>query len=281
MWPASVLERLERVRDRGGGQYSARCPAHDDRNPSLTVAVRGGKLLVTCWAGCTKANILRALGITMAELFEPKDEPAPFPPVKRKVVAVYRYEDEEGLPLYEVVRFDPKGFAQRRRCTGPGCTVQDRCTGPRDGYHWCLGSVRRVLYRLPAIVARPTLPVVVVEGEKDADRLAIALPNVVATTAAGGTDLGGSRWLDGYSQSLAGRRVVVIPDCDRPGMLHAQSVVGSLIAHGCRSVRLVRLPYPVTAHHGKDVSDWLDDGHGAADLVGLIRAAGEWTAGAA
>ena len=55
------LDRLEGVRKAGNG-YKARCPAHDDRNPSLSVAEGdGGKVLVTCFAGCTFEAIRDAL----------------------------------------------------------------------------------------------------------------------------------------------------------------------------------------------------------------------------
>jgi hypothetical protein len=64
-----LLERFEGVKG-GNGQWTARCPAHDDRNASLTVAVgRDGQLLVTCWAGCNLEAIARAVGVDVRDLF--------------------------------------------------------------------------------------------------------------------------------------------------------------------------------------------------------------------
>src|SRR5262245_55268962 len=78
----------------------------------------------------------------------------------RRVVAVYDYRDEDGRLLYQTVRYEPKDFRQRRP-DGQG------------GWVYRLDGVRRVLYRLPELnTADRSRPVFVVEGEKDADRLA-------------------------------------------------------------------------------------------------------------
>lgn len=66
-----LLSRLEGVTEKGGDKWAARCPAHDDRNPSLSIA-RGddGRVLLKCWAGCTALEVMQALGLTLADLFE-------------------------------------------------------------------------------------------------------------------------------------------------------------------------------------------------------------------
>ncbi len=64
-----LLPRLEAVRQKGTGRWSARCPAHADRSPSLSVAEGHKGILIRCWAGCTLAEICQALGITQRELF--------------------------------------------------------------------------------------------------------------------------------------------------------------------------------------------------------------------
>ena len=64
-----LLLRFDAVRQRGAGRWSARCPAHDDKTPSLSV--RGGDrgILIKCFSGCTNPDIVAALGLTMADLF--------------------------------------------------------------------------------------------------------------------------------------------------------------------------------------------------------------------
>jgi hypothetical protein len=73
----AVLSRLERPRERSKGQWSARCPAHDDRGPSLSVReIDDGRVLLHCFSGCSTPQVLGALGLDLADLFPPR-EPAP------------------------------------------------------------------------------------------------------------------------------------------------------------------------------------------------------------
>lgn len=69
--PADTLLRfLNAVRTTGPGRWVSRCPAHYDRNPSLSVRETGdGTLLVRCWAGCTSSDVMMACGLTLADLF--------------------------------------------------------------------------------------------------------------------------------------------------------------------------------------------------------------------
>jgi hypothetical protein len=65
-----VVPLLERCKSTANGQWSARCPAHDDRNPSLSVAVGDDdRVLVHCHAGCKTEDILAALNLKMRDLY--------------------------------------------------------------------------------------------------------------------------------------------------------------------------------------------------------------------
>lgn len=264
MWRQYVLDRFERVSPcRRASTWKARCPAHDDRSPSLTIWVgRKGFLLVRCWAGrqCSLPAILGKVGLRMSDLFPPEQrnaygvDAAPRP--ARRAVATYPYCDEEGLVLYEKLRYEPKDFRQR-------------APDGRGGWRWSLDGVRRVPFLLPELLARPGWPVLLVEGEKDA--LAAHALGLVATCA---TEGAGSGWDDDtYPAFLRGRRVAIIPDNDRPGMAHAERVCGVLLRRGAGGVRLVELPG--LAEHG-DLSDWLAAGGTRDDLLSLIRAVPEW-----
>lgn len=64
-----VLSMLEGVRDTGGGNHVARCPAHDDRSPSLSIKLcDDGRVLLHCFAGCDIEEICASLGLQMADL---------------------------------------------------------------------------------------------------------------------------------------------------------------------------------------------------------------------
>ena len=223
------------------------CPGHPDADPSLAITYKGGKTLVHCQAGCDQGMVISALrerGLWPATKSKPNGN----------AVAIYPYHDERGHLLFEVVKFPPKSF-RPRRSDGNG------------GWVWNLDDTRRVLYRLPQlIVADPTETVYIVEGEKDADRLAAL--GLVTTTNPGGA----RRWRSEYGDHLKGRRVIIPPDNDEPGRSHAEDVAASLHAVAAE-VRILLLPG--LAEHG-DVSDWLTAGGTAEKLRDLAAAAPIW-----
>lgn len=64
----NILSLLNGVRRSGGG-WTARCPAHPDRTPSLSVGEGERGVLVHCWAGCASGDVCQALGIRLVDLF--------------------------------------------------------------------------------------------------------------------------------------------------------------------------------------------------------------------
>jgi replicative DNA helicase len=204
------------------------CPAHDDRNPSLHVSEDAeGNIGLHCHAGCETADVKDADGLDWGDLFADGGRRN-----GRVEVEAYRYADERGRVLFEVVRFEPKDFRQRRP----------------DGRYGIAG-VRRVLYRLPQVLAavQAGTTVYVVEGEKDVHALERA--GLVATC----NPMGAGKWRAEYAESLRGARVVVIADRDEPGREHAHAVARSLRGVAA-SVEVVE------AAVGKDASDHLAAG---------------------
>jgi DNA primase len=68
-----LLQRLEGVRGKGP-QWLARCPAHEDKGPSLSIGQhRSGGILLHCFAGCETPDVCAALGIALHDLFPPDD----------------------------------------------------------------------------------------------------------------------------------------------------------------------------------------------------------------
>jgi hypothetical protein len=227
-----------------GRGTSFQCPAHDDGSPSLSVT-RGAKgVVLNCHAGCATEDVVTALKLTMGDLFDEPMEKRERP----QIVAQYPYVDERGELLLTVRRMEPGYDGERKtfRQYKPDGTAGVR-------------GIRRVLYRLPEVLAEAAAAgtILVVEGEKDVDSLAKI--GAVATCNIGGA----GKWSDAYTPALRGASdVVVIADRDEPGRKHAATVADSVRRAGIP----VRVVEPA---RGKDVSDHLAAGLGYDDLVPL------------
>ncbi len=235
-----IIARLEGRTESTNG-FEALCPAHDDHSPSLSVGHgQGGRLLLTCHAGCELTEICDSLGITESDLF---------------VLAEYTYHDDCSAPIFQVVRATGKRFWQRR---------------PDEQGDWVnnLKGVRPVLYRLPEVleIAKAGGRIYVVEGEKDTESL-VAL-GAYATTNPGGA----GHWRPEFTDCLRGADVVILPDHDKAGHDHAEEVAQSLAAAAieCRIVNLPGLA------EKQDVSDWLKAGGSLEELSRLADSTPEW-----
>lgn len=84
----SLLQRLDGLRDKGNGQFVAKCPAHEDHSPSLTLKVEAdGTVLLHCFAGCTALEVVNAVGLTLGDLFpEPFEAPSRRPQWNHKAL---------------------------------------------------------------------------------------------------------------------------------------------------------------------------------------------------
>ena len=72
-----LLNRLESVKGTGRGRWVARCPAHDDKRPSLAVReLDDGRVLIHCFAGCDVRDVLGNCGLTFDALY-PDESPGP------------------------------------------------------------------------------------------------------------------------------------------------------------------------------------------------------------
>ena len=167
---------------------------------------------------------------------------------QRRIVAEYDYCDADGRLLFQVVRYAPKGF-QQRQPDGQG------------GWVWNVKGVWLVPYKLPSVLKAEII--FVVESEKNVHSLENI--GIIATTNAGGA----GKWRDAYAPHFAAKTVYVIPDDDEPGHKHAQAVAQSLQGVAA-SVRIVSLP------RGKDISEWIEAGGTAAQLLELAASASDY-----
>lgn len=256
---ASLIAALEQA---GSTVRGAKCncpsPGHDDRNPSASLYESDGHWRVKCHS-CgylgDAADVQAAIeGRPVAQVLQTARQSCDSRK-KRSIAATYDYTTADGTLLYQVCRYEPKDFRQRK-------------PDGKGGWTWELNGTPRVLYRLPDLAgAGPESFVFIVEGEKDADRMGRL--GMIATTTAGGAGKGHLADLG----PLSNRHVVIVPDNDEPGRKHAQAMAEALDGKAA-TVRILELP---DISKKGDVSDWLnchnDDVEG---LVRLAENAPEW-----
>ena len=244
----AAIERALAARQarREGRELRFLCPAHEDRHPSARWNPdKQTWFCDACQLGGGWRDLMARLGL---------DLPAGGGELLAEVEAVYDYRDGNGRLLFQVLRKRGKSFACRR---------------PLPGGHWAwnLEGIERVLYRLPETVAavRAGELVFVVEGEKDADRLAAL--GLAATTNPGGA----GKWRAPYGAVLRGGRVVILPDQDLAGRRHAEMVGKSLAtASGGAAAEMRVLELAGLAEKG-DVSDWIAEREQAGRTALEIR----------
>ena len=121
---------------------------------------------------------------------------------------------------------------------------------------------KRILYNLPEVIAAEV--VLFVEGEKKADilrdlRLLDSNGKPVAITTTGGA----GSWRIENVEHLMGKRVVLLPDTDEPGLRYSADVQASLRRAG------IEFQVVDFADHGNDFRDYLTT-HGVGELLRFI-----------
>ncbi|MEJ5370248.1 MAG: CHC2 zinc finger domain-containing protein [Bryobacteraceae bacterium] len=241
---------------RSGDGWMARCPAHDDRNPSLSVNERGGRVLVHCFAGCSQEAVIAELkrrGWWESE--QPKASARAGKPDIGPPVAEYVYTDEHGAPLYRITRhhyFDVDGKRQKTF----------KAWRPDGAGGWKPGArgVRLVPYRLREVIEAPI--VFIVEGEKDVETLREW--GFVATC----NPFGAGKWLPEFAQYFRGRTVILIPDTDAAGQRHAEDISRNLEPVAAQIILVDLRP-----DGRKDITEWFERGHSEVELVTVIESA--------
>jgi hypothetical protein len=172
-----------------------------------------------------------------------------------RIVKTYPYRDENSTLLFQVVRYEPKGFRQRR-------------PNGRGDWIWNLQDTRRVPYMLPELVKAVDAgeTIYVPEGEKDVDNLRAI--GFAATTNPGGC----KKWRSEYSEHLRDADVVVLPDSHPEGREHGDQVVASL--HGIAGrIRVLDIGKHWAECPDKgDISAWLAAGGSAEKLKAIVDA---------
>lgn len=267
-----LLSKLPRAK-RQGEAWAARCPAHEDKRPSLSISEgEGGRALVCCHAGCKPEEIVAALGLKLSDLMPESPTTArPMPRATRKPtakaprtpatfataaeavaelerqhgprMAAWTYHGADGGPVGLVVRWD--------KATGK--EIRPVSKTPAG---WIIGGMPepRPLYRLPELLARPGERVLVCEGEKATDAAA-GLGYLATTSPHGSKSASKADWTP-----LAGREVVILPDADEAGEKYAADVAAILVKlTPPAAVRIMDTgPDGMTLPPKGDIADWVE-----------------------
>lgn len=232
------------------------CPAHPDNNPSLGVDDRGDKVVLRCYAGCHVDDIMAALGLTLADLFDgelEKDDTS-----RAVLVRSYLYENPNGEPWFYVDRYYPKTFRQRLPGVEPAPDLSARSKNPG------LDERPPIPYHFPRVrrcIDAGDCTVWWVDGEKDVETA--ERHGLVATCPPGF-----AKWRKWYATRLEGAaEIVIVEDQDKskqngdltPGQKQAKEAWAGFRAAGLK----VRVVSPAV---GKDLTDHFNAGHGVEDF---------------
>lgn len=249
------------VESLGGSLFSSeeavvRCPAHADSSPSLSLSLRGGRLLWRCHAGCPQDAVMLKLRPFLEGDASPIRESKKIVDIGiERSTAEYKYFKPDGSEWFRVVRFDgPEGKRIRFKHRDPasGRWVFKRPKGSQSALY---GS--RKLERL-----RGQVPVLICEGEKNCDFLRKLLgDDFIQVTNAGGA----KNWCDENSAALSGCEVIILEDCDDPGRERTQRIARSL-PKDSRLLGVLRFEESEVGVGG-DIQDWVESGGASREDV--------------
>lgn len=252
---------------RSGRGWSARCPAHNDRNPSLSISEGSeGQALVHCHAGCGFDDIVEAIGLQTNEMFPVACDTSRVP-ARSKPKSVARDNGHAWKPTSRSSTTKPAKvypdekaaqgaveamIGSRADCAWEYHDPQGELIGvilrfdlpdgkqirpiSRQKHGWVLTGMLppKPLYALREIIDSSEL-VYVCEGEKACDA-ARAIGLVATTSPHGAQSASKADW-----SVMRGRSVVILPDHDDAGERYASDVVELLHEAGAACVRIVRL----------------------------------------
>ncbi len=239
-----------------GSNYMARCPAHDDHDPSLSIREgENGQALLKCFAGCSYENIVKVLNSfdintnkSYSHPYNKKDN-SNFTSkiysldwIKQNSIAAYIYRDEENNPKFLVRKYktlqENKKFMQYS-------FIDSNTLKPG------LNNQKTFLYRLPELIqaVKDHKDIYIVEGEKDVENL-YKIGLIATTSPMGG---GKNKWKEHYNDYFKNAKVIILPDNDKVGREHAENIASNL--SGLASfIKIINLP---DLKEKEDVSDWL------------------------
>lgn len=220
------------------GNWMAKCPAHDDSTPSLSLKLSNDgqepKLLVHCLGGCSQSRVLESLRDYIPRVSVPSATTSPKKDriehiyynwdgtIFGKVTRVYSYVDGERIKSMYSQEYD---------------NTLNRWATKEGGKAKGMSAKTAPLYGLLTVKGAPEhRSIFIVEGEGKVDLL--LSHGLIAVCNQGGA----KKWFDHLCPYLLGRRIIICPDNDETGLVHASMVAHSLRTHNINDIRLLELP---------------------------------------
>ncbi len=255
---AFYTSELHSIRWNGNGQGLTLCPFHDDKKESLSINQKTGVFF--CHACNETGDIFsfyqKKHNVDFKTALKDLTIKAGLSAdAKKKIVEAYDYKDTDERLIFQTVRYEPKGFSQRRPDTKN-----------KSSWIYNLKDVRLVPYNLPEIIKADS--VIISEGEKDVETLKVI--GITATC----NPMGAGKWRPDYNHYFEGKKVVIVPDNDKSGKDHALQVAKNLKGIA-GTVKIINLP---DLKDKEDITDFLKAGGTKEKLIEIIEATPEWIA---
>lgn len=247
------------VKRRYQDKAQCKCPAHDDKQASLTVTKGRDSVLIHCHANCSTENVLSAAGLKMSDLFYQEKRTGSSwqyyieSREKKRIEAVYNYVSINGGYAFTKVRMQGKKMLY-------GILENERFTyGLRGRTRKELKAVYGSVQAINKAVSEGK-PIFIPEGEKDVDTL---IKHGYTAFSYGGVN----DWAADMAQLCKGAVVYVLADNDEPGRRVA-NIIKSDLQGIAKSAKVI---VPVPDIPKADISDYFAAGHSKEDFESLLQ----------
>lgn len=249
-----------RISKRYGDKAQAVCPAHNDKQASLTITKGRKCTLFCCHAGCQLDDILSAAGLNKRDTFYDEE------PIKtnwrayiesrehKKIEAVYNYVSCNGAYAFTKIRLEGKKILY-------GILENDRFAYglPKGTDRKSLKAVYGSIQALNKAITEGKV-IFIPEGEKDADTL--NKQGYTAFTYGGCGD-----WQRDFAELVRGADVVILADNDEPG----KKVAGTIMNDIQSFVKSVKIVVPMPDIPKADITDYFQAGHTREEFEQMLN----------
>lgn len=248
-----------KVSNRYGDKAQCHCPAHNDKQASLTISKGKKCTLFYCHSGCSIDDILSSAGIEKRDTFYDTEQlKANWRAYvecreQRKIEAVYNYASFNGTYCFTKLRLEGKKILYGRLENDRFTYGLSRNT-PRKSFKAIYGSAKAINKAI-----KDNKPIFIPEGEKDVDTL--TKQGYVSFTYGGVSD-----WQSEFAGIVKGANVVILADNDKPGITVANTIMND-IQTVVKSAKIV-VPMPDTPK--ADITDYFNEGHTKEEFEKMI-----------